>query len=46
MQEGNLPLHIAAVQQQESVVVVNLLDAYKDGAKEKDVVRGRGATGP
>ena len=39
VQEGNLPLHIAAMQQHRSVVVVNLLlDAYQDGAKEKNAV--------
>ena len=42
VQKGNLPLHIAAMQQHRSVVVVNLLlDAYQDGAKEKNAVRGR-----
>ena len=39
VQKGNLPLHIAAMQQHRSVVVVNLLlDAYQDGAKEKNAV--------
>ena len=47
VQEGNLPLHIAAMQQHRSVVVVNLLlDAYQDGAKEKNTVSGRRAAGP
>ena len=45
MQEGNLPLHIAAMRQQRSVVVVKLLlNAYQDGAKEKNTVNGRTAT--
>ena len=43
VQAHNLPLHIACRQQRGVAVVSVLLHAFREGANEKDAVRGRGA---
>ena len=44
-QNGNLPLHVAAMHQQGGAVVSLLLDAYREGAKEKNAPRSYDSNG-